>query len=87
LRIRILKWQSGDVDGVPLAGFQAGEIYEVDASVATYLIMTDSAMPVDPQSGTLDETASSSATHAPVDKTNSKALTYLLFGQKPAAGA
>lgn len=46
LRIRITRAAHGDVDGIRLAAFQVGQIYDVSPSLATYLIMMAGAEPV-----------------------------------------
>jgi len=45
MRIRITKARSGLIDGVNLAVFHEGHSYEVDQSIASYLIVTGTAEP------------------------------------------
>ena len=45
MRIRILQPRAARVDGIDLSIFHAGHVYEVDASVGTYLIVTGIAEP------------------------------------------
>jgi hypothetical protein len=46
MRIRIIRPQSGEIDGLDLGRFEVGSVYEVGSSVATYLITTRAAEPV-----------------------------------------
>lgn len=46
MRVRITRRRPGEVDGVDLSSFEVGSMYDVSASLATYLIMTGSADPV-----------------------------------------
>jgi hypothetical protein len=39
MRVRITRRPEGDVDGFPLSGFSPGKIYDMNASIATYLIV------------------------------------------------
>jgi hypothetical protein len=39
MRVRITRRPEGEVDGLPLSGFSPGKIYDMNASVATYLIV------------------------------------------------
>ena len=43
MRVRITRWQRGDVDGINLAAFQVGLIYDVAPSLGTYLLTVGSA--------------------------------------------
>jgi hypothetical protein len=45
MRIRITKSRTGVIDGVNLNVFHEGHNYEVDQSIASYLIVTGSAEP------------------------------------------
>jgi hypothetical protein len=47
MRVRITRARQGEVDGVPLDVFEVGWIYDVPTSIATYLITTESAEPID----------------------------------------
>jgi hypothetical protein len=47
VRIRITRARQGEIDGLDLATFRVGAIYEVAPSVATYLTTTHSAEFVD----------------------------------------
>ena len=47
MRIRITRNRYGIIDGVNLATFHTGRVYEVDPSVGSYLVVTSSAEPVD----------------------------------------
>jgi hypothetical protein len=40
MRIRIRQHRRGEIDGVPLEKFHVGLVYDVPASVATYLLTT-----------------------------------------------
>ena len=40
MRIRVIRRVEGEIDGVPLHRFQSGHIYDLDASLATYLVVT-----------------------------------------------
>ena len=46
MRVRILKPQTGIVDGLSLSQFVAGFIYEVNEPVGTQLVQTDAAIEV-----------------------------------------
>jgi hypothetical protein len=46
VRIRVTRARSGELDGVALDSFVVGQVYEVPASLATYLVITGSAEPV-----------------------------------------
>jgi len=39
MRVRILRSRRGEVDGIPLDRFAIGRVYNVPASLATYLIV------------------------------------------------
>ena len=39
MRVRILRSRRGEVDGIPLERFAIGRVYDVPASLATYLIV------------------------------------------------
>ena len=43
MRIRVIRHVEGEIDGVPLHRFQSGHIYDLDASLATYLVVTGDA--------------------------------------------
>ena len=43
MRVRITRRASDDVDGVSLALFQVGVVYEVSATIATYLMAMECA--------------------------------------------
>ena len=43
MRVRITRARQGEIDGVVLDAFQVGEIYDVPASLGTYLVITSSA--------------------------------------------
>lgn len=45
MRIRIVEPRVATVDGVDLSVFQGGHIYEVDPTIATYLIVSGVAEP------------------------------------------
>lgn len=45
MRIRMIEPRRAHVDGVDLSLFQAGHAYEVDPSIATYLIVSGVAEP------------------------------------------
>lgn len=45
MRIRIIKARHGIIDGINLNVFHEGHNYEVDQSIASYLIVTGSAEP------------------------------------------
>ena len=47
MRVRITRARRGEVDGVRLEAFQVGEVYDLPATLATYLIITASALPAD----------------------------------------
>lgn len=47
MRIRITCSRHGVIDGVNLATFHEGRVYEVDPSVGSYLIVTAGAEPVE----------------------------------------
>ena len=47
MRIRITRNRHGVIDGVNLATFHEGRVYEVDPSVGSYLVVTSSAEPAD----------------------------------------
>lgn len=47
MRIKITRNRQGVIDGVNLATFHEGRVYEVDPSVGSYLVVTSSAEPVD----------------------------------------
>jgi hypothetical protein len=46
MRIRIVRRPSGRIDGVPLDRFDQGATYDVNASIATYLMATGYAQAV-----------------------------------------
>lgn len=46
MRIRITRPGRGELEGVRLESFQVGQIYDVGASVATYLVTTGYAEPM-----------------------------------------
>ena len=46
MRIRIVRRPHGQVDGVDLNRFEPGEIYDVNASIGTYLMVAGRAEPV-----------------------------------------
>jgi hypothetical protein len=46
MRVRITKRMQGDVDGVPLDRLVPGRIYDVNASIGTFLIVSGWAAPV-----------------------------------------
>ena len=46
MRIRIVRRPRGQVDGVDLNRFQPGALYDVNASIATYLMVGGYAEPV-----------------------------------------
>jgi hypothetical protein len=46
MRIRIVQRPSGRIDGVALDRFEPGVVYEVNASIATYLMATGFAQAV-----------------------------------------
>jgi len=46
MRIRIVRRPAGQVDGVDLHRFEVGAVYDVDASIATYLMVGGHAEPV-----------------------------------------
>jgi hypothetical protein len=46
MRIRIVRRPHGDIDGVDLNRFERGELYDVNASIATYLMVGGYAEPV-----------------------------------------
>jgi hypothetical protein len=46
MRIRIVRRPSGQVDGVDLTRFEVGAVYDVNASIATYLMVGGHAEPV-----------------------------------------
>ena len=54
LRVRIVRFVGGEVDGIPLRTFQVGVTYDVNPSLGSYLIIAGAAEPVDD-----DRTASS----------------------------
>jgi hypothetical protein len=43
MRVRIIRRQRGDVDGINLEAFQVGLVYDVAPSLATYLLTVGSA--------------------------------------------
>jgi hypothetical protein len=45
MRIRVLESRANAVDGVDLSLFHAGHVYEVDPSIATFLIVSGMARP------------------------------------------
>ncbi len=45
MRIRVLESRADQVDGVDLSLFHAGYVYEVDQSIATFLIVSGVARP------------------------------------------
>ena len=45
MRIRIVEPRVANVDGVDLSAFQSGHVYEVDPSIATYLMVSGVAEP------------------------------------------
>lgn len=45
MRLRITRAVSGSIDGIQLAQFQAGQIYEVGTSVGSYLLALGAAEP------------------------------------------
>lgn len=45
MRIRIVEPRAASVDGVDLSVFQGGRIYEVDPTIATYLVVSGVAEP------------------------------------------
>jgi hypothetical protein len=47
MRVRITRRASDDVDGISLALFQVGVVYEVSATIATYLIAMECAEPAE----------------------------------------
>ena len=47
MRVRITRRASDDVDGISLALFHVGTVYEVSATIATYLIAMDCAEPAE----------------------------------------
>jgi hypothetical protein len=53
MRIRMTEPRTSQVDGVNLSVFHPGHIYEVDASIATFLIVSGVAEPCDEQSPAL----------------------------------
>ena len=46
MRIRIVRRPHGEIDGVDLNRFERGELYDVNASIATYLMVGGYAEPV-----------------------------------------
>jgi len=46
MRIRIVRRPVGEVDGVDLSRFEVGAVYDVNASIATYLMVGGQAEPV-----------------------------------------
>jgi hypothetical protein len=46
MRIRIVRHPRGEIDGVDLNRFKTGELYDVNASIATYLMVGGYAEPV-----------------------------------------
>ena len=46
MRIRMLRPQQGDVDGVDLACFRAGLTYDVAPTLGTYLVTVNAAEPL-----------------------------------------
>ena len=46
MRIRIVQRPSGRIDGVPLDRFEPGGVYDVNASIGTYLMATGYAQAV-----------------------------------------
>jgi hypothetical protein len=46
VRIRIIRAQYGNVDGVSLAGFNVGETYDLPPTIASYLIALGAADPL-----------------------------------------
>lgn len=60
MRIRIVLRPSGRIDGVPLDRFEPGGVYEVNASIATYLMASGYAQAVadaSPAHGSLRQSA------------------------------
>jgi hypothetical protein len=51
MRIRIVRRPTGRIDGVPLDRFDPGLTYDVNASIATYLMASGYAQAVADQSG------------------------------------
>lgn len=47
MRVRITRARQGEIDGVRLDAFQIGEVYDLPSSLATYLVITASAIPED----------------------------------------
>jgi hypothetical protein len=47
MRIRIVEPRVASVDGVDLSAFAAGHAYEIDATIASYLIVSGVAEPCD----------------------------------------
>jgi hypothetical protein len=45
MRIRITEPRASSVDGVDLSVFQSGRVYEVDSSIASYLVVSGVAEP------------------------------------------
>jgi hypothetical protein len=46
VRVRVTRVCKDEVDGVPLAGFEPGLVYDVSASLGSYLIATGCAVAV-----------------------------------------
>lgn len=46
MRVRITRRPKGEIDGVRLSGFEPGEIYDMNASIATYLMVMGCAQAV-----------------------------------------
>jgi hypothetical protein len=47
LRIRITRAQSGDIDGIDIGSLRPGMIYDLPASLATYLILNAAGEPAE----------------------------------------
>jgi hypothetical protein len=50
VKLRIVMRPAGEIDGIPLNRFQPGVVYEVDASIGTYLVASGYAQVVMDQS-------------------------------------
>jgi hypothetical protein len=46
MRVRITHRLRGEIDGVPLDRFERGQVYDVNVSIATYLIVIGAAEPL-----------------------------------------
>jgi hypothetical protein len=46
VRVRIVRFLKGEIDGVPLANFRVDQTYEVGTTLASYLLAVGAAVPV-----------------------------------------